>query len=169
MVMEENHRLVLLVTWLTRVELVWQSSVTTVKTEHWWKNMKTQGVTHVTFITQERVCLSWRVSPESPHTVNSLSNMSVIIRFCSKMVIHMDGGCHVIQLRWPTGKEYLLVVSAHAGWPTHVWTPVMAVTVMRMTMCGGKTAVSSLIKHSFQLNSSGLETLAVVERKATIH
>ena len=167
MVMEAYHRLTLPVTWLKRVELAWQSLVTTVKTEHWWKDMNAQGVTHVTFITKERVCLSWRISPESPHTVNSLSSMSVKIQFC--LGVQMDGGCHVIQLRWRTGAEHLLVVSAHAGWWTHVQTPVMVVTVIRMTSYGVKTAVSSLIKHSFQLNSSGLAILAMAERKATIH
>ena len=39
-----------------------------------------QGVTRVTFITQERVCLSWRVSPKSLHTVSSLSSTSVIVQ-----------------------------------------------------------------------------------------
>ena len=38
------------------------------------------AATDVTFITQERVCLSWPVSPVSPHTVSSLSSMSVITR-----------------------------------------------------------------------------------------
>ena len=43
--------------------------------------------------------LSWRVSPESPHTASSLSSMSVIIQFCFTITIHTDGGCHVILLR----------------------------------------------------------------------
>ena len=38
------------------------------------------ATTDVTFITQERVYLSWPVSPVSPHTVSSLSSMSVITR-----------------------------------------------------------------------------------------
>ena len=52
--------------------------ITTVKTELWWMDMKTQGVTHVIFITQERVFVSWRLSQQSLHIVNSLSSMSVI-------------------------------------------------------------------------------------------
>ena len=58
-------------------------------------------VTHVTFITQERVCLSWRVSPDSLHTENSLLSVSVITRFylLVVMAVHKDGGCHVILLR----------------------------------------------------------------------
>ena len=58
--------------------------------------MAVEVVTRVTFITQERVCLSWQVSPESLHTVNSLSNMSVMDRYCFSTAIYMDGGCHVI-------------------------------------------------------------------------
>ena len=48
---------------------------------HMCTDMEVQAVIHVTFITQERVCLSWRVSPESLHTVNSLSSMRVLIQF----------------------------------------------------------------------------------------
>ena len=55
--------------------------------------------TRVTFITQERVCLNWQVSPESLCTVNSLSNTSVIIRYFFTTAIYMDGGCHVILRR----------------------------------------------------------------------
>ena len=55
--------------------------------------------TRVTFITQERVCLNWQVSPESLYTVNSLSNTSVIIRYFFTTAIYMDGGCHVILRR----------------------------------------------------------------------
>ena len=56
-----------------------------------------QAVTHVTFITQERVCLSWRVSPEPPRAVNSLSSMSVTVQSYLG-VLDMPGGCHVILL-----------------------------------------------------------------------
>ena len=64
----------------------------------------------------------------------------------------------MILLRWGIGAEHhLVVVSAHAGRPTHVQTQVMVVTVIRMTMYGVKTAVSSLTRHICQLNSSGLE------------
>ena len=42
-------------------------------------NMKGKVATHVTFITQGRDCLSWRVLPESLHTVNNLSSMSATI------------------------------------------------------------------------------------------
>ena len=123
--------------------------------------MAVREVTHVTFITLERVCLSWRVSPESPNTVSSLSSISVIIQFCFKISVHQsDGGCHVILLKWRTGAEHLAVVSAHAGWPTHVHTPAMVVTV--------KTAVSSLTGHIFQLDSSGLRMLPAA-RKVTTH
>ena len=171
MVKEACHRLTSPVTWMTRMELAWQLSTTTVKTEHWWMGTKRQVVTDATLTTQERVCLSWRVSPQSPHTASSLSNMSVIIRlFGITRLIQRDGGCHVIQLRWCTGVEHhLAVVRAHAGWPAHVHAPVLVVTVMRMTMYGVKTAVFSLTNHVFQSNSSGLEILAVAASKVTTH
>ena len=71
-------------------------------------------VTHVTFTTQERVFLSWRVSPESPHTVNSLSSTSVRVQEFSEA--EQLGGCHVILVGWRIGAEhYLAEVSAHAG------------------------------------------------------
>ena len=126
--------------------------------------MVVKVVTHVTFITQERVCLSWRVLPEYLHIVNSLSSMSVITRFCFSviMAVHTDGGCHVILLRWRTGAEHLSMVSAHAGWPTHAQTPGLVVTVIRMTMYGVKTAVCWLTRQSFLSNSSGLEILVAV-------
>ena len=60
--------------------------------------MKRRGVTHVTFITQELICLSWRDLPEFLRTVNSLSSMSVMAPVFG-LTIHMDGGCHVILLR----------------------------------------------------------------------
>ena len=127
--------------------------------------MAVKVVTHVRFITQERVCLSWRVLPDSPHTVNSLLSTGVITRFCFGDIIaliRMDGGYHVILLRWRTGVEHLSVVSAHAGWPTHAHTPVMGVTVIRMTVCGVKTAVCWLTRQSFLSNSSGLGILVAV-------
>ena len=49
-------------------------------TEHWCMATNLQVAIHVTVTTLERVCLIWRVSPESRHTMNSLSNMSVIIQ-----------------------------------------------------------------------------------------
>ena len=61
--------------------------------------MKIQAATHVTFITQERVCLSLRVLPESLYTVNRLSNMSVMDRYCFSTAFHLDGGCHVVIIR----------------------------------------------------------------------
>ena len=93
----------------------------------------------------------------------------VWVFWCKAIKIFVkDGGCHVILLRWGTGAEHpLAVVSAHAGWTTHVQTPVMAVTVMRIDMCGVKTAVSSLTRQSFQYNSSGLVIQVEVMRKAT--
>ena len=134
------------------------------KVEHAWMDIAVKAVTHVTFITQERVCLSWRVTPDSLYTVNSLLNMTVTTRFCLLVVmaVHTDGGCHVILLRWRTGVEHLSMVSAHAGWPTHAQTSDLVVTVIRMTMFGVKTAVCWLTRQSFQSNSSGLEILVTV-------
>ena len=43
------------------------------------------------------------VSHESPHTVNSSLDTSVMVPVCSTITIHMDGGCHVILERWCTG------------------------------------------------------------------
>ena len=135
------HRFLFIVTWLTRMELAWQSSVTTVRTGH--TRLKEY---RVTFTTRERVCLSWLVSPESPHTVNSLSSMSAIIRLCG-YTRHTPGGCLVILKRWSTGVEHhLAVVKAHVGWPTHAQTPALAVIVIRMTMHGEKTAVCWLTR-----------------------
>ena len=49
-------------------------------------------VTHVTLITLERVCLSWRVALESPHTVNNLLSMSVGTQcYVKKQCIWMMG------------------------------------------------------------------------------
>ena len=170
MVKEVWHLLQLSVTWLTRVVLAWQWSVTTVKAGHMCIRsvvMAVEVVTRVTFITQERVSLSWRVSPESLHTVNSLSNMSVIIRYCSTTTIHTDGGCHVTLKRWGTGAEHLPIINAHAEWPTHVQNPDLVVTVIKTIMCGVKTVVFSLIRPNFQLNSSGLEILITIDRLVT--
>ena len=137
-------------TWLIKEELAWQSLVTTVRVEHMLKDVKIRDVTHVIFITKERVCLNWRVSPDYLRNVSSSLSMSVMARVCG-LRIHTDGGCHVILLRWRTGVErHPAVVSAHAGWPTHVQTPVNFVTVIRMTLYGGRTAVFSLIRQSFQ-------------------
>ena len=126
--------------------------------------MAVEVVTHVTFITQERVCLSWRVLLQYLHIVNSLSSMSVITRFCFTviMAVHTDGGYHVILLRWRTGVEHLSMVSAHAGWPTHAQSPDLVVTVIRMTMYGVKTAVCWLTRQSFLSNNSGLGILVAV-------
>ena len=131
-----------------------------------------KAVTHVIFITQGRVCLSWRVSLESLHTVNSLLNMSVMARFCFIDIIALvrtDGGCHVILLRWRTGVEHLSMVSALAGWPTHAQSPSLVVTVTRMTMYGVKTAVCWLTRQSFLLNNSGLGILVAPDGKVTTH
>ena len=48
------------------------------------------------------------------------------------------------------GGHRLAVVSAHAGRPTHVQTPGLAVTVIRMTMYDVKTAVCSLTRQLFR-------------------
>ena len=155
-----------IVTWLTRMELAWQLSVTTVRAGHMWKDVKGQDATHATFITLERVCLNWPVLPVSPHTASSLSSMSVIVQ--SYWELDKDGGCHVIILRWHTGEEHhLAVVSAHAGWTTRVQTPNVAVTVMLMTTYGVKTAVYSLTRQSFQSKSSGLVIMVSFMSKAT--
>ena len=139
------------VTWLTRMELAWQWSVTTVKTGIVWKDLKDEVATHVIFITQEPVYLNWPVSPVSPHAASSLSSTSVTIQVSGLLTIHTDGGCHVILLRWPTGVEHhLAVASVHAGWTTHAQIPTKAATVIRMTMYGVKTAVSSPTRQSFQ-------------------
>ena len=150
MVREVWHLLLCTVTWPTRRVLAWQSSVTIVKAERGWVAVKVQGVTRVTFITQELLCLSWRDLPQFLRTVNSLSSMSVMAPDFG-LTIHRDGGCHVILLRWRTGAEHhLAVVSAHAGWPTHVPTPEIVVIVIRMTITGVKTVVSSLTRQSSQ-------------------
>ena len=155
-----------IVTWLTRMELAWQLSVTTVRAGHMWKDVKGQDATHATFITLERVWLNWPVLPVSPHTASSLSSMSVIIQCYWEL--DKDGGCHVIILRWRTGEEHhLAVVSAHAGWTTRVQTPNVAVTVMLMTTYGVKTAVYSLTRQSFQSKSSGLVIMVSFMSKAT--
>ena len=126
-------------TWQIRRVLAWQSSVTTVREGQMWEDMKIKAVTNVTFITKERVCLSWPVSPVSLHTVNSSSSTSATTQV-SGLTVHTDGGCRVILLRWHIGVERLLeVVSAHAGWTTHAQQE-NAVTVMRMTKYGVKTA-----------------------------
>ena len=146
------HHLRCTVTWLTRMVLVLLLSVTTVRAEQGFVTaavMESKEATHVTFTTQERVCLSRRVSSAPPHIASSLSSTSAIVQWYSEAV--MLGGCHVILLRWRTGVEHhLAVVSAHAGWTTHVQTPSMAVTVIRMTQFGVRTAVSSLTRHIFQ-------------------
>ena len=46
---------------------------------------------------QFEICLSWRVSPESLHTVSSLSSTSVIIQLY--LGLDLPGGCHVIPHR----------------------------------------------------------------------
>ena len=56
-------------------------------------------VTHVILITQERIYLSWPVSPVSPYTANSLSSTSVKTQVFGLTPIQSDGGCHVMLLR----------------------------------------------------------------------
>ena len=46
----------------------------------------------------------------------------------------------------------------------HVQTPALVVTVIKTTMRGVKTAVSLLIRPSFQLNNLGLEILVIDTR-----
>ena len=64
MAREDWHYFRRSVTCVTRTELVWHSSVTTVKKGRVSRDVSLEGATHVSFITQERVCLSWRVSPQ---------------------------------------------------------------------------------------------------------
>ena len=87
-----------IVTWKTRMESVWQSSITTVRAGH----MCLVRNVFVIFTIQERVCLSWPVSPVSPHTVSSLLSTSVMTRVYT-FAIQLHGGCHVILLRWRIG------------------------------------------------------------------
>ena len=149
MVREVWHLLLCTVTWPTRRVLAWQSSVTIVKAERGWVAVKVQAVTRVTFITQELNCLSWRDLPEFLRTVNSLSSMSVMTPVFG-WIIQLDGGCHAILLRWLTGAEHhLAVLSAHAGWPTHVQAEDVVI-VIRMTITGVRTVVSSLTRQSSQ-------------------
>ena len=149
MVREVWHLLLCTVTWPTRRVLAWQSSVTIVKAERGWVAVKVQGVTRVTFITQELNCLSWRDLPEFLRTVNSLSSMSVMAPVFG-LTIQLDGGCHAILLTWLTGAEHhLAVLSAHAGWPTHVQAEDVVI-VIRMTITGVRTVVSSLTRQSSQ-------------------
>ena len=167
MVREVWHLLLCTVTWTTRRVLAWQSSVTTVRAGQMWEDMKIKAVTNVTFITKERVCLSWPVSPLSLHTVNS-SSSTIATTQVSGLTIHTDGGCRVILLRWHIGVERLLeVVSAHAGWKTHAHQN-NAVTVMRMTKYGVKTAVSWLTRQSFQWNNSGSVILVIRHIRRTV-
>ena len=152
MVKEIWHHSQCTATWMTRMELAWRWSVTTVRTGLVWKDLKAQAATHVIFITEEPVYASWPVSPVSPHTASSLSSMSVDTQ-ASGLPIHTDGGCHVILLRWRIGVEHRLeVVSEHAGWPAHVQAIDigLAVTVIWMIMHGVKTAVSLPTRQSFQ-------------------
>ena len=76
MAQKDWHHLQFIVTWVTKMGLAWQSSVTTLNEENAWKVLT---ITYGTFITPEQVCFSWQVSLKSPQTVNSLSSMSVII------------------------------------------------------------------------------------------
>ena len=152
MAREAWHHSTFTATWVTKMELAWRWSVTTVKAERTCRDMRLPVVTPVTFITQGRVCLSSQVLQQFPHTVNSLLSTSVITQLWRKK--EMPGGYHVILVRWRTGAvHHPAVVGAHAGWPTHVQTPVMVATVIRMTGYGVKTAVFSLTRHIFQLYS----------------
>ena len=169
MAREVWHHSMFTVIWQLKIELAWQSLVTTVKAERQWKDMNLRVLIYEMFVTQKWASLSWQVSPESHRIVNSLSSTSVTVHFCFTTRMNMDGGCHVILLRWRTGAEHLAMVSAHAGWPTRVQIPVMAVTVTRMTMYGVKTAVSLLTRPSFLWNNSGLEILVKAANKVTIH
>ena len=82
------------------------------KGEHLSTDANLKDVTRVTLITLERVCINWRVSPESPLTVNSLSSMSVV----TLLFAWLDGGCHVVHQGCHTLVEHHLVAtSAHAG------------------------------------------------------
>ena len=154
--MELCYHLTWPVTWLTRTELAWQSLVMTARTEHWWMGVILLGVTHETFITPERVCLSWRVSQTSLHTANNLSSTSVFTQGCCLMpLILMGGGYPVIPKLWLTGEEHLLIArNAHAAGTTLVGNVAI---VTKMTQNGVRTAASSLINRLSQSESSDLE------------
>lgn len=80
MAKEDWHHLQCIVIWLTKKALAWQSLITIVKTGRTCtmaQGIDPNAATHVTFITQEQVFLSWRVSQESLRTVNNLLSMSV--------------------------------------------------------------------------------------------
>ena len=62
------------------------------------QNLNPKAATHVTFITQEQVCLSWRVSQESLRTLNNLSSMSVY-----HSVLFNNGH----QFGWWVSRDYL--------------------------------------------------------------
>ena len=96
----------------------------------------------------------------------SLSQLASLTSFSSHCEQFMKYECYDsgLYLRNPTswwvsrdsakmtywGKHGLVVASAHAGCPTHAQTPGLAVTVIRMTMYGVKTAVCSLTRQLFQ-------------------
>ena len=156
------------VTWVTRTVLAWQSSVTTVKPELWWTDMRRKALTHVTWRTLVRVWLNWQVWRECPTTVSSSSSTSVTIHYCCGE--DSLGWSHVMVRIWRTGVGPLLAATnARAVWITRVQTQVVPATVTRMTRCGVKTAVSSLTSPTFQCLSSDLGTQAVQTRKATTH
>ena len=59
---EAWHLSQFIVTWLTRTTLEWQSSVTTVKTEPWCKDVNLKDATNVIFTTLGQIFSSWETT-----------------------------------------------------------------------------------------------------------
>ena len=145
MVKEVANPLSSFVTWLTRMELAWQSSVTTVKIEYWLMGLICKEVMCGLFSTLEqvsRMLQNWPSLQRPLPTASSLSNTNALLLFFSTMAMLMAGGCHVILRRWRTGVDAHLLIptSAHAEWLTHAQSPATDATATKMIMCGAKTA-----------------------------
>ena len=86
------------------------------------------------------------------------------------MVTCTAGGCHVMERRWSTGEELiLLITNAHAAWIIHVQTLTADATVTRMTRHGERTAASSKTNPSCQWNNWGLEMPIIMVTRDTTH
>ena len=139
------------VTWVTRPASAWQSLVTTVKLELSCAGqlVRMAIIINMTWCTPGRIWLSWKVWPQCPATVSSSSSTSVTMQsFREKGIFRR--WCHVTLPEWTTGVgPFLVATSAHAGWTKPV-SKTITVTVMRMTLVGVKTAVSSLTSQTYQ-------------------
>ena len=77
-----------------RLVLAWQSAVTTVKTELWWKVVSWKVLTHVTWRTLGRVWLSWQVWRVSSHCEQFIKYecySSVLLRSRYGWLVSRDG------------------------------------------------------------------------------